>query len=99
MINNRFSSFLFPHPPPGLPKWDTTSLFGESPRGPGNVDSFNFLRGGARPPPPEMIAYIDAHKELRSGLRSLDTFWTQKEKSDLREVLDFLIGRGDTDLQ
>jgi hypothetical protein len=46
-----------------------------------------------------MIAYIDAHKELRSGLRSLDTFWTQKEKSDLREILDFLIGLGDTDLQ
>jgi hypothetical protein len=41
MINNRLSSFLLPHPPPGLPKWDTTSLFGESSRGAGNVDSFN----------------------------------------------------------
>jgi hypothetical protein len=31
-INNKFSLFLLPFPPPGFPKRDTTSLYGESPR-------------------------------------------------------------------
>ena len=32
MINNWFSEFLFPYPPPDFPKWDTTYFFGTSPR-------------------------------------------------------------------